>query len=190
MLINSGVIVRLVLLTVYQLLVLRPKLVLHLTDVLQSCLSASVSVCHAWKTQCLLFFRATGSHVVRATIQHDLTIRLSTVCIPFQRSLFSLCLILIILGLEGINNDLFFFKKSQEDQSGMQTFDKPGRCNVLLTMGKSTRSLILNMTVTDYIMSLNSVSLTLELLHEKVSVLMLYIEPLDKQWKTRRYINI
>ena len=55
------------------MLALRPKLVLLLTDVLQSYLSASLSasasVSRAWETKRLLYFRDTGSHVVLATIQ-------------------------------------------------------------------------------------------------------------------------
>ena len=47
---------------------LRPKLVLLLTDVLQGYLFASLSA-SACPSRRLLYFCDTGSHVVRATIQ-------------------------------------------------------------------------------------------------------------------------
>ena len=49
---------------------LRPKLVLLLTNVLQRSLFAFFLLPRASETRHLLYFRDTGSYVVRATIQH------------------------------------------------------------------------------------------------------------------------
>ena len=55
---------------------LRPKLVLLLTDVPQSYLSASLSASasflHALETRRLLYLRDTGSHVLRANIVNNI----------------------------------------------------------------------------------------------------------------------
>ena len=83
------------------LLVLRPKLVLLLTDVLQSYLSASLSTSasasSSQETRCLLYFRDTESHVVRATIQQYLKIEIIASCANLIWAFYSLCWVVCVM---------------------------------------------------------------------------------------------